>query len=71
VVNTARLRPARRVAVIGAGGVGLNAIQGAALAGASRVIAVDVVPASGGGAEFGATDGVLAGPEAASPAVRA
>lgn len=43
VVNTAQVRPGSSVVVVGAGGVGLNAIQGAALAGASLVIAVDVL----------------------------
>ena len=42
VVNTARVRPGEVVVVIGAGGVGLNAIQGARLSGAARVIAVDM-----------------------------
>ena len=42
VVNTAGLRPGQSVVVIGAGGVGLNAIQGARIAGASRIIAVDM-----------------------------
>jgi S-(hydroxymethyl)glutathione dehydrogenase / alcohol dehydrogenase len=65
VVNTARLRAGARVAVIGAGGVGLNAIQGAVLAGASRIIAVDLAaPKLDDARAFGATDGVLAGPEA-------
>lgn len=41
-INTARVHPGSSVAVIGAGGVGLNAIQGARLAGASTIIAVDV-----------------------------
>src|SRR4029077_5635270 len=41
VFSTARVRPGSTVAVIGCGGVGLNVIQGAALAGASRVIAID------------------------------
>jgi S-(hydroxymethyl)glutathione dehydrogenase / alcohol dehydrogenase len=43
VVNTARVEPGANVAVIGVGGVGMNVVQGAALAGASRVIAVDIV----------------------------
>ncbi|MBE3560397.1 MAG: Zn-dependent alcohol dehydrogenase, partial [Ktedonobacteraceae bacterium] len=43
VVNTAQVRPGSSVVVIGAGGVGLNAIQGAALAGASHIIALDIV----------------------------
>lgn len=42
VFNTAKVRPGSRVAVFGAGGVGLNVIQGAAIAGAERIIAVDV-----------------------------
>lgn len=43
VVNTARVTVGSTVAVIGCGGVGLNAVQGAALSGASRVIAVELV----------------------------
>ena len=42
-VNTAQVRPGETVAVFGCGGVGLNVIQGAALCGASRIIAVDLV----------------------------
>lgn len=60
-VNTARVRPGEVVVVIGAGGVGLNAIQGARLAGAARVIAVDLSAEKLETARaFGATDGVLA-----------
>ena len=44
-INTAHVHPGSAVAVIGAGGVGLNAIQGARLAGAAPIIAVDVNPA--------------------------
>jgi S-(hydroxymethyl)glutathione dehydrogenase/alcohol dehydrogenase len=44
VFNTAQVEPGSTVAVIGAGGVGLNCIQGAAIAGAGKVIAVDMVP---------------------------
>ncbi|WP_457831486.1 zinc-binding dehydrogenase, partial [Staphylococcus aureus] len=43
VSNTAQMEPGATVAVIGAGGVGLNSIQGAALCGASQIVAVDVV----------------------------
>ncbi|MBZ0281720.1 MAG: Zn-dependent alcohol dehydrogenase [Anaerolineae bacterium] len=43
VINTAQVKPATGVAVIGCGGVGLNAIQGAALAGAYPIIAIDVL----------------------------
>ena len=42
VVNAARVRPGSLVAVFGCGGVGLNVIQTAALAGAAMVIAVDI-----------------------------
>jgi len=42
VFNGARVRPGSTVAVIGCGGVGLNIVQGAALAGAERIIAVDL-----------------------------
>ncbi|GBD17603.1 NDMA-dependent alcohol dehydrogenase [bacterium HR27] len=44
VLFAAGVRPGESVAVIGCGGVGLNVVQGAALAGAGPVIAVDVVP---------------------------
>ena len=44
VVNRAKVEAGSTVAVWGCGGVGLNVIQGAALVGASRVIAVDVNP---------------------------
>lgn len=42
VVNTAKVRPGSRVAVFGCGGVGLNVIQGARIAGAAEIVAVDV-----------------------------
>jgi Zn-dependent alcohol dehydrogenase len=60
-VNAAGIRPGQDVVVIGAGGVGLNAIQGARLAGARRIVAVDMTQEKLDIAtEFGATDGVLA-----------
>lgn len=43
VINTVRVRPGQTVAVFGCGGVGLNVIQGAVLAGASKIIAVDLL----------------------------
>ena len=43
VLNTAQLTPGSSAVVIGAGGVGVNAIQGAALAGAAPIVAVDVI----------------------------
>jgi S-(hydroxymethyl)glutathione dehydrogenase/alcohol dehydrogenase len=59
VFNTARIEVGSTVAVIGCGGIGLNCVQGAALAGASRVIAVDMLPMKLDLAkEFGATDTV-------------
>jgi len=57
VVNTAEVKPGSTVAVIGAGGVGLNIIQSARLAGAARVIAVDMAEHKLATArDFGATD---------------
>jgi S-(hydroxymethyl)glutathione dehydrogenase/alcohol dehydrogenase len=41
VFNTAQVEPGSTVAVIGCGGVGLSAIQGAVIAGAGRIVAVD------------------------------
>lgn len=43
VANTARIPLGATVAIIGCGGVGLNAVQGAALAGAGKIIAIDKV----------------------------
>jgi len=61
VFNTAKVPPGSSVAVIGCGGVGLNAVQGAAIAGAGRIIAVDTQPWKLELArEFGATDVVNA-----------
>jgi S-(hydroxymethyl)glutathione dehydrogenase/alcohol dehydrogenase len=45
VVNTAKVRPGETVAIIGCGGVGMAAINGAAIAGAGRIIAIDTNPA--------------------------
>jgi S-(hydroxymethyl)glutathione dehydrogenase/alcohol dehydrogenase len=57
VVNTAKVQPGSSVVVIGCGGIGLNVIQGAVLAGASRIIAVDMLENKLAYArEFGATD---------------
>ena len=41
-INTAKVQPGSRVVVIGVGEVGLNVVQGAALAGAGMIIAVDI-----------------------------
>ncbi|MGZ8734859.1 MAG: zinc-binding dehydrogenase, partial [Acidimicrobiia bacterium] len=56
-LNTARVEPGSSVAVIGCGGVGQAVIQGARIAGASRIIAVDPVELKRKAAEqLGATD---------------
>jgi S-(hydroxymethyl)glutathione dehydrogenase / alcohol dehydrogenase len=56
VLNTAKVEPGSSVLVIGCGGVGISVIQGARLAGAARIIAVDPVPAKHDTARrFGAT----------------
>jgi S-(hydroxymethyl)glutathione dehydrogenase / alcohol dehydrogenase len=57
VFNAAKIEPGATVAVIGCGGVGLSAVNGAALAGAERIIAIDTVPSKLELArELGATD---------------
>jgi Zn-dependent alcohol dehydrogenase len=44
-INTAGVRPGDAVAVIGLGGIGLSALQGSRIAGAERIVAVDLSPA--------------------------
>ncbi|MDP6376377.1 MAG: Zn-dependent alcohol dehydrogenase [Pseudomonadales bacterium] len=62
VIHTANVRPGETVAVIGCGGIGLSCVNGAAIAGAGRIIAVDMVPSKLELArKFGATDAVNAG----------
>ena len=59
VVNTAQVKAGASVVVIGCGGVGLNAVQGARLAGCSPIIAIDVAPTKLKAAlAFGATHGI-------------
>lgn len=61
VIHTAAVEPGSTVAVIGCGGIGLSCINGAAIAGAARVIAVDMVDSKLELArKFGATDVVNA-----------
>jgi S-(hydroxymethyl)glutathione dehydrogenase/alcohol dehydrogenase len=56
VINTARVEPGANVVVFGLGGIGLNVIQGARMAGADRIIGVDINPARKALAErFGMT----------------
>jgi S-(hydroxymethyl)glutathione dehydrogenase / alcohol dehydrogenase len=72
VVNTAGVKPGSSVVVIGCGGVGLNSIQGARIAGASPIIAVDVEPAKLAAArEFGATETINARSEDVAERVKA
>ncbi|MFB9861155.1 zinc-dependent alcohol dehydrogenase family protein [Salinicoccus siamensis] len=44
VINTAQIKPGSTVAVIGLGGIGLNAVMGAKLAGAGKIIVLDINP---------------------------
>ena len=61
VQNTAKVGPGDTVVVVGCGGIGLNAIQGARIAGAERVIAVDMLKDKLElGRVFGATDTINA-----------
>ena len=61
VIHTSNVRPGETVAVIGCGGVGLSAINGAAIAGAGRIIAIDMVKGKENLAKaFGATDFICA-----------
>src|SRR5437899_564546 len=45
VINTARVQPGAKCVVFGLGGIGLNVVQGARMAGANMIIGVDVNPA--------------------------
>ena len=63
VFNTAKVEPGSSVAVFGCGGVGLNVVQGAAIAGAARIIAIDTMESKLALAkQFGATDVILSKP---------
>ncbi len=70
--NAARVKPGSSVAVIGCGGVGINVIQGAAIAGAEKIIAVDLLPKKLEFAkQFGATHTVNSKETNAVEAIRA
>jgi S-(hydroxymethyl)glutathione dehydrogenase/alcohol dehydrogenase len=57
VINTAKVQPGDSVVVFGLGGIGLNVVQGARLAGARQIVGVDVNPARRElGELFGITD---------------
>jgi S-(hydroxymethyl)glutathione dehydrogenase/alcohol dehydrogenase len=63
VFNTARVVPGSSVAVFGCGGIGLNVVQGAYIAGAGKIIAIDTLATKLDMAKrFGATDTLLAKP---------
>jgi S-(hydroxymethyl)glutathione dehydrogenase/alcohol dehydrogenase len=62
VFNTAKVEPGSSVAVFGCGGVGLSVIQGARIAGAGQIIAIDTLPAKLEMAKtFGATEAITPG----------
>jgi S-(hydroxymethyl)glutathione dehydrogenase/alcohol dehydrogenase len=66
VTNAGQVPKGSRIAVIGAGGVGLNVVQGAAIAGCERIVAIDLRPRPLEIArEFGATDTIGGTPDAA------
>ena len=71
VLNAAKVEPGSRVAVIGCGGVGLNVIQGARIAEAERIFAIDVVQSKLDAAKkFGATDVIDASKDSPATVVR-
>ena len=71
IVHGAKVGPEDSVAVIGCGGVGIAAIQGARLAGARRIIAIDALAGKLELAQrFGATDTVLADRDPADTSLR-
>jgi S-(hydroxymethyl)glutathione dehydrogenase/alcohol dehydrogenase len=72
VVNTAKVRPGHHVAVVGCGGVGLNSVQGAAIAGASTIVAIDLAEDKLEAAKrFGATHAVNPKKDDAAKAIKA
>ncbi len=72
VINTAAVKAGSSVVVIGTGGVGLNSVQGAALAGASPIIAVDLSQAKLAAArQFGATHAIDSSKEDLAARVKA
>lgn len=71
-INGAKVRPGSQVVVIGCGGLRLNVIQGARIAGANRIFAIDNSAEKLALARtFGATDGILAGSDAVGAVVEA
>jgi aryl-alcohol dehydrogenase len=71
VINSLMVRPGQSIAIFGTGAVGLSAVMAAKLAGAMRIIAVDIVPSRLELAlELGATDSIDASREDAVQAIR-
>ena len=72
VANTAKLKAGQTAAVVGCGGVGLNAIQGAAISGAGMIVAIDVADSKLEAAKkFGATDTINVAHENAAEKIMA
>jgi S-(hydroxymethyl)glutathione dehydrogenase/alcohol dehydrogenase len=72
VVNTAAVKAGSSAVIIGCGGVGLNSVQGARLAGCNPIIAVDLMPEKLAAArDFGATHAINARTEAVEERVKA
>ena len=68
VFNTAKVQPGSSVAVFGCGGVGLSVIQGARIAGAEKIIAIDTLePKLEMAKRFGATDVLVYGEDVVKP----
>src|SRR5256885_13699285 len=71
VLNRARVETGAAMAVFGLGGIGLSCVQGGVLAGAAKIVAVDVVPAKLELARrLGATHAIDAAKDDPGPAVR-
>ena len=71
VLNTAEVQAGETVVIFGAGGVGLNAVSGAAIAGASRIVVIDLQSKRLDAAQrFGATDTIDSSKTAPVEAVR-
>ena len=71
VINSLRVAPGHSIAIFGTGGVGLSAVMAARIVGATRIIAIDVVPARLALArELGATDTIDSSTTDAGRAVR-
>jgi len=71
VLNTAQVPPGAQMAVVGLGGVGMNALMGGVVAGAERIVAVDLnADKLKLARELGATDTFLAGNDDVVGAIR-